>query len=80
VIVTLALGLGANAAMGIAVGTALALAAAHWLQPLLFQQSAKDPLVYGAVGGTMLLVTLVASAVPAMRAAKADPNVALRSD
>ncbi len=65
---------------GIAVGAVLALAASRWLQPLLFKQSAKDPLVYGFVGAVLLIVAGAASAVPALRAAKADPNVALRSD
>jgi putative ABC transport system permease protein len=65
---------------GIAVGAVLALAASRWLQPLLFRQSAKDPLVYGFVGAVLLIVAGAASAVPAFRAAKADPNVALRSD
>ena len=65
---------------GIAVGAILAFAASRWLQPLLFRQSARDPLVYGFVGAMLLLVAGAASAVPALRAAKADPNVALRSD
>jgi putative ABC transport system permease protein len=68
------------AAAGVALGTAIALAAGHWLQPLLFEQSAKDPLVYAAVAAAMLAVALAASTLPALRAAKADPNVALRSD
>lgn len=65
---------------GIAVGTLLSLGASHWFQPLLFRQSAKDPIVYALVGAMLLVVVLVASTLPAMRAAKADPNVALRSD
>jgi putative ABC transport system permease protein len=65
---------------GVTLGGLLALAASHWLQPLLFQQSARDPLVYGAVAAAMVVVALAASSVPAIRAAKADPNVALRSD
>ncbi|HEV8410933.1 MAG TPA: ABC transporter permease [Gemmatimonadaceae bacterium] len=65
---------------GVALGTALSLVAARWLQPLLFRQSARDPLVYGTVGATLLVVAVIASAVPALRAAKADPNAALRSD
>jgi len=68
------------AAAGIVLGTLLALLAARWIQPLLFKQSAKDPLVYGVVGVILLLVALVASASPAARAAKADPNRALRAE
>jgi predicted permease len=65
---------------GVAAGVVLALAASHWFQPLLFRQSAKDPIVYTIVGAALLLVAVIASASPALRAAKADPNLALRSD
>ena len=58
----------------------VAVVAARWLQPLLFQQSARDPVVYALVGGIIALVTVVASASPAIRATRADPNTALRSD
>jgi predicted permease len=68
------------AVAGIAVGTALALAGSRWLQPLLFEQSATDPVIYGLVGAILLVVALAASAAPAVRAAKADPNVALRAE
>jgi putative ABC transport system permease protein len=65
---------------GVAAGVALALAASHWFQPLLFRESAKDPVVYALVGAALLLVAVIASTSPALRAAKADPNAALRSD
>jgi ABC-type antimicrobial peptide transport system permease subunit len=65
---------------GIAIGTLFALGASTWIQPLLFKQSAKDPMVYAAVGAILFVVAVAASAVPALRAAKADPNLALRSD
>jgi len=68
------------AVAGIALGTLLAFLASRWVQPLLFQQSATDPWIYGAVGAVMLGVTLAACASPAWRAAKADPNTALRSE
>jgi len=60
--------------------TAIALAAARWFQPLLFHQSARDPVVYAVVGFTLLIVAIAASAVPARREAMADPNIALRAD
>jgi putative ABC transport system permease protein len=50
------------------------------VQPLLFHESATDPLVFGGVGAVLAVVALVASAAPAIRATRADPNVALRSD
>ncbi|MFI5246258.1 MAG: FtsX-like permease family protein, partial [Gemmatimonadales bacterium] len=65
---------------GVTLGTVLALVAARWLQPLLFHQSARDPLVYGLVGGVLVIVAVAASAAPAMRATRTDPNAALRSD
>jgi predicted permease len=66
--------------IGIGVGCLIALAAGTQIQPLLFQQSARDPVVYGIVGGVLLVVALVACLAPARRAAKADPNLALRSE
>ncbi len=68
------------AATGVLVGLALALAAARWVQPLLFHQEANDPVLYALVAVGMMAVAVAASAVPALRAARADPSIALRSD
>lgn len=68
------------ATVGVVIGAAIALAASRWVQPLLFQQSATDPLVIGSVSVLMLAVALCASVVPAYRASKSDPASALRSD
>ncbi|HJR34870.1 MAG TPA: FtsX-like permease family protein, partial [Gemmatimonadales bacterium] len=68
------------AAAGVAIGLGAAALAARWIQPLLFQQSARDPATYAVVGGLIIVVALVASAVPALRATRADPNTALRSE
>jgi ABC-type antimicrobial peptide transport system permease subunit len=68
------------AVIGVAAGTALAFVLSKWIQPLLFQQSARDPGVYASVGVVMLLVALIAGAVPARRAAAADPNSVLRAE
>ncbi|AHG88903.1 permease [Gemmatirosa kalamazoonensis] len=65
---------------GIALGAGAALLAARRLQPLLFEQSATDPSVYLAVGAALLLVAVAASASPALRASRADPNAALRTE
>jgi ABC-type lipoprotein release transport system permease subunit len=65
---------------GVLVGATLALVAARWLQPLLFQQSATDPRVFASVAVIMLAVALVATTSPAVRAARADPNAALRGE
>jgi predicted permease len=80
-IARLVLGQGARfASAGALLGSAIAFAAARWVQPLLFQQSAKDPLVFGAVGVLLAAVTLLASGLPALRATRADPNTVLRAD
>jgi putative ABC transport system permease protein len=80
-IVRLVVGQGvAFAIAGVTAGLVAALLAARWIQPLLFQQSAVDPLTYGTVGTIMVVVALVASATPAWRASCADPNAALRTD
>ena len=65
---------------GVAVGSAIAFAAERGIEPLLFRQSARDPAVLGTVGAVLIVVALVASAVPALRAMRADPNTVLRSD
>jgi ABC-type antimicrobial peptide transport system permease subunit len=70
----------AFALAGVVLGGAVAFAASRWMQPLLFQQSATDPVVYALVGAVMLVVALAASASPAARAAKADPNAGLRAE
>ena len=68
------------AVAGILVGCTLALVAARWVEPLLFKQSAKDPVVYAQVASVLILVAVGATLSPAARAAKADPNTALRAD
>jgi ABC-type antimicrobial peptide transport system permease subunit len=68
------------AVAGVVAGLLLALLARRWVEPLLFQQSGTDPVVYAAVAGLMLLVAVVASVVPARRAARVDPNTALRAE
>jgi putative ABC transport system permease protein len=80
-VVRLVVGQGVRFALaGVGLGLVLALVAARWIQPLLFQQSAKDPETYGVVAALLVVVALVASALPAFRATRADPNTALRSD
>jgi ABC-type antimicrobial peptide transport system permease subunit len=66
--------------MGVGIGIGAALLVARWVQPLLFQQPAKDPAVYAAVALLLLLVAVAASLAPALRASRADPNSVLRSE
>lgn len=66
--------------IGMGIGIALALVASRWLSPLLFDESPRDPAVVLVVAGVLVGVTCLASALPAARAARVDPNVALRAD
>jgi predicted permease len=68
------------AVAGVVIGAAIALLAGRWVKPLLFNVKPTDPLVFGLVIATLLVVATFASLVPAMRAARVDPNVALRSE
>ena len=68
------------AVSGALLGALLALWAAPWIAPLLFEQSARDPTIYVAVGAILLVVALLASALPAWRATLADPAGALRAE
>jgi putative ABC transport system permease protein len=80
-IVRLVVGQSARYAVGgVLVGCGLALLAGRWIEPLLYQQSATDPVIYAAVGAIMLVVAMVAAAAPAMRAVRADPNAAMRAE
>jgi putative ABC transport system permease protein len=78
-ILRLVVGQGAKLALfGVAIGTPAALALARLIQSLLFGISASDPLTLIAVGLLLLLVGLLACYVPARRAMRIDPMLALR--
>lgn len=68
------------ALVGVALGGGIALVAGPWIAPLLFDQSPRDPFVFGTATGALLLVALIASAIPAFRAARVDPNLSLRAE
>jgi ABC-type antimicrobial peptide transport system permease subunit len=68
------------AVSGIVAGGAIALVVGRWVEPLLFNQSARDPVVFGTVTAGLVLVTIMASALPAVRGARVDPNAALRAE
>jgi ABC-type antimicrobial peptide transport system permease subunit len=68
------------ASAGVVIGGVVALGAGRWIDPLLFKQSPRDPAVFAAVTGVLIAVAIVASWVPALRAAGLDPKTALQSD
>jgi len=65
---------------GVVIGAGIALVAGRWIQPLLFGQSPRDPMIYLVVSSILLVVAGFACAMPAFRATRVDPNVALRAE
>ena len=63
---------------GIAAGLAMALAATPRIAPLLYRVSPADPVSIVGAALFLMAVAVVASLIPALRAAKVDPIVALR--
>jgi putative ABC transport system permease protein len=70
----------AFAVAGIAIGSVIALWAGRWVEPLLFAQSARDPMVFLTVAAVLLFVAIAATLRPAIRATRVDPTVALRAE
>lgn len=66
--------------LGILAGLTAAYGATRFLSSLLYQVSNTNPTVYAAVAVIMLLVGWTASYLPARRATKIDPLVALREE
>lgn len=64
--------------IGLVMGIAGALALGRVVQSLLFNTSASDPVTLAAVAVLLALVALLASYLPARRATRVDPLVALR--
>jgi ABC-type antimicrobial peptide transport system permease subunit len=67
-------------AVGSAFGWAVALALGRYLQPKLIGVPVGDPLIYAGVPAVLLAVAAFACWLPARRAAKVDPIVALRTE
>ncbi len=80
-VVSMVLLYGARLALiGLVLGGAMGFGVASLMRSLLFGVPAGDPVTYIAIGGLLLGVALVASAIPAIRAARIDPIRALKSE
>jgi len=80
-VLRLILGQGTKLALlGLGAGTAAALPLTHLMAGLLYGVSATDPLTFGAVGIVLLGVAVTACYIPARRAMRVDPMVALRHE
>jgi putative ABC transport system permease protein len=66
--------------LGVALGTAASLLATRLVKSLLLGVSATDPLTFVAIAALLTLVAMLACWIPARRAAKVDPMVALRTE
>ncbi len=80
-VVRLVLGEGLRLAIiAVVIGIAIAIAAGRWVAPLLFDTSPRDPAILAGVALVLVAISAAASFIPARRAARVDPNIALRAD
>jgi predicted permease len=66
--------------LGVAIGLGAAMATTRWVKSLLFGLKPNDPLTIGLAALTLLAVAAIAAYLPARRAARVDPLVALRHE
>lgn len=66
--------------IGLSIGVVGALGVAQWVESQLFGVGARDPVVFMTVPLLLAAVALIASWLPARRAARVDPQIALRSE
>jgi ABC-type antimicrobial peptide transport system permease subunit len=75
-VVQIAVGL----ALGLGSAFGLAVLAANGIQNALFGVTGRDPLTYLSVAALITVVSLIATLVPAQRATRVDPMIALRAE
>jgi ABC-type lipoprotein release transport system permease subunit len=66
--------------LGLVLGAGGAYSATGYVQSLFYRTSARDPLVFTGIAALLGVVALLACWLPARRAAKVDPMVALRAE
>ena len=66
--------------IGVVAGLAIAFGATRVLGSLLYGVKASDPLTFATVAFALLLVALFATYIPALRAIRVDPAIALRDE
>lgn len=68
------------AAVGVAIGLAASAGLSRWMAALLYGVKPLDPMTFAAVPLVLLFAVIFASYLPARRATKVDPMIALRAD
>jgi ABC-type antimicrobial peptide transport system permease subunit len=65
-------------AIGIVIGLLTSLALARLVEQMLYGISARDPLIFASIAALLVMVGLIASIVPAVRATRLEPSSVLR--
>jgi ABC-type antimicrobial peptide transport system permease subunit len=68
------------AAVGVSLGLVAAFALGRLIEALLYQTNPRDPLTLGLIASVLAAVAFLACLIPARRATKVDPLVALRAE
>ena len=66
--------------VGVLAGTAASLAVTRYLETLLFEVGPRDAMTFAAVAVMIGAVAIAATAIPSIRAVRADPMQTLRAD